>query len=132
MKIAVGVRIAESRTDRLVDEEQIGKLVPRAIVHLQRLIVLEAVWPNFHQRAVHRTAPGSTIQPEHGPLFIRNVTVLIMPEEQVTVRVRVDLDVPVRHFGLAAGPSPFSADRILVYHNLPSMHLQSGILGGTR
>lgn len=93
MEIAIGVDIAESGTNRLVNEEQICKLIPAARVILERLVILESVRPNLHQRAIHRAASGSSIQPNNGPLAVRDVAVLEVPEEQVTVGLRVDFNV---------------------------------------
>lgn len=34
MDIAVGVDVTKARSDRLIDEEQVGKLIPRTFVVL--------------------------------------------------------------------------------------------------
>jgi hypothetical protein len=48
MEIAIGVDIAESGANRLVNEEQVGKLIPAARVILERLVILKSIRPNLH------------------------------------------------------------------------------------
>jgi hypothetical protein len=93
MEIAIGVCVAEPGTDRVIDEEQVGKLIPPALVVLQRMVVLEPIRPNFHQCTIHGATSWATIQPNDSALPVRDVTILEMPEEQVAVGVGIDLDV---------------------------------------
>ena len=94
VEITVGVDIAEARPDRLIDEEQVGELVPRPVVVRQGMVVLQAIRADFHQRAVHRATARASIQPDDGALAIGDMTVLEMPEEKVPVVLRIYLNVP--------------------------------------
>lgn len=93
VKIAVRIGVAEAGTDGLINKEQVGELIPRALIIFQRVIVLESVWTNLHQSTVHGTASWSTIQPDNRALSVRDMPVLVMPEEEVAVGLRVDFNV---------------------------------------
>jgi hypothetical protein len=94
-KIAIRVHIAESRAHRLVDEEQVRKFVPRAVVIFQVATWAYSVWSNLHHCAVHRGAAGPAIQPQYCPLSVRNVAVLVVPEEEIAVVLCINFDVSV-------------------------------------
>ena len=94
VEVGVGVDIAETRPDRLVDKQQVGELVPGTVIVRQGLVVLQAIRADLHQRAIHRAAPRASIQPDDGALAIGDMTVLEMPEEKVSVVLRIYLDVP--------------------------------------
>lgn len=94
-KVAVGVDIAETCSDRLVHKEQVGKLVPRAVVVYQIPSFLDPVGTDLHQCAVHTAASGPAVDPYNSPLSVSDVTVLVMPKEQVAIGRRVDFNVPV-------------------------------------
>ena len=96
VEITVGVDIAEAGANGVVHKHDVGELVPRTIVVFQRLVVLEPVGADFHQGAIHRAAPGTTIQPDDRPLFVRDVLVLEMPKEEVAVMCGCDFDMAVR------------------------------------
>lgn len=96
MQIAVGVDIAEAGANGIVHEHDVGEFVPSTIVIFQRLVILEPVRADFHQRAIHRAAPGTAIQPDDRPLLVRNVLVLEVPKKEVAVMVGVDFDMTVR------------------------------------
>lgn len=93
MDIAIRVHIAEPRTNRLIDEQQVGELVPRALIVFQCMIILQPIGSHLHQRAIHRATTRTAVQPNNGPLSIRDMTVLIMPKEQITIVLGVHLDV---------------------------------------
>lgn len=101
MDIAIRVDITEASTDRIVDKEQIGKLIPGTVIQSQRLVTLDPIRANLHQGAILGAAPGPTIEPYHGSLAVRNVIVLEVPEEQVAIVLWNDLDV-------TAGRGPIS------------------------
>jgi hypothetical protein len=77
----VGIDVAEAGADGVVDEQNVGKLVPSAIVVDQRLVVLQSVGANLHQGAVLGAASRPAVQPDDCPLLVRNVFVLEMPKE---------------------------------------------------
>ena len=84
------------------------------------MVVLESVGPNFHQCAIHRATSRASIQPNDGTLSVCDMTVLEMPEEQVAVDVRIDLDMS--RVGALEKANNFEA--IQLRRDLPSMHLQ--------
>lgn len=90
MQIRISVDIAEPRPHRLIHKQQIRILMPAPRVLLQRVLILYPVRANFHQRPVHAATARSAVEPYHSPLSLRNVLVLEVPEEEVTVVVRVD------------------------------------------
>lgn len=92
-QVGVGVDIAEAGANGVVDKEDIGKLVPGAVVVHERLVVLEAEGPDLHQGAVFGAASGPAVQPDDSALLIRNVFVLEVPEEDVSIVFGGDLDV---------------------------------------
>ncbi len=96
VEIAVGVGVAEARTDGVVDKHDVGELIPRAIVVDQRVLVLEPVGPNFHQGAILGAAPRAAVEPDDRPLPVGDVFVLEVPEEEVTVCFGGDFDVAMR------------------------------------
>lgn len=93
MEIAIGIHVTKASTDGIIDEQEIRELIPPARVVFQRVVILKTVGSNFHQRAVHRAASWATIQPDYGPLSVRDMAVLEVPEEQIAVRFGVDFDV---------------------------------------
>lgn len=104
VEIAVGIHVAETRPDGLVDEKQIGELIPRAWVVLQGVIVLESVRANLHQRSIHRATARPSIQPNDGALSVRDMPILIMPKEEVAIAYGVHLDVTVNHLCVSSAP----------------------------
>ena len=46
--VAIGVDIAETCSDGIVDEQKIRKFVPRPFVESQSAVLVYSVWPNFH------------------------------------------------------------------------------------
>jgi hypothetical protein len=94
--VDIGIRIdvAVTGADGIVDEQDVGELIPGALVVHQRLVVLQSVGANLHQGAVLGAASRPAIQPDDCPLLVRNVFVLEVPEEEVTVVFGGDLDVP--------------------------------------
>lgn len=62
-EVAVRVDVAEASAYRLVYEEQVGKLVPRAVVVLQVATLADSVGADLHQGAVHGGAAGAAVQP---------------------------------------------------------------------
>lgn len=127
VEVGVGVDIAETRPDRLVDKQQVGELVPGTVVVRQGMVVLQAIRADLHQRAIHRAAPRASIQPDDGALAIGDMTVLEMPEEKVPVVLRIYLNVPFRQSCQQRGSEDWGGARLV----LPSMHLQQGPFGGT-
>jgi hypothetical protein len=95
VEIAIRVGVAESCADRLVHEEQVRKLVPRAVVVAQCLVILEPVGAHLHQGAVHRAAAGPAVEPYHQPLPVGDVPVVEEPEEEMAIMLVVDLDVTI-------------------------------------
>jgi len=92
-KVAVGVDVAETGADGIVDKHDVGKLVPRAIIVDKRVLVFQSIGTNFHQGAVLGATTRATIQPDDGSLFVRNVFVLEVPEEEVTIAFGCDFNV---------------------------------------
>ena len=95
MQETVGVDVAEPRPHRLIDEEEVCKLMPRSVVVAQRVVIAQPVRPHLHQGSVHGAAAGAAIEPDHGTLAVRNVTILKMPEEEMAVVLGVYFYVPV-------------------------------------
>jgi len=126
VNVAVRVDVAEARAHGVVDEEQIGKLVPRAIVQSQRILVLDSVRANLHQGAIFGAAAGASVDPDHGPLSVRDVLVLEVPEEKVSV-------VLGRHFDVSAETAVSKKVGASIRRcggDIPSMHLdRSRVLG---
>ena len=91
MNVRVRVHITEAGSDRVIDEKQVRKLIPATIVHGQCPIFLHSIRSNLHHRAVHATATRASIQPDNGSLAVRDVSVLVEPEEHVAVVFRCDL-----------------------------------------
>lgn len=79
--VGVGVDITEASTDRVVDKQDVGELVPRSIVVYQSVLVLQSVGTNLHQCTILGTATGTTVQPDNGSLFVGYMFVLEVPEE---------------------------------------------------
>lgn len=93
VQVAVGVNVAEAGAGGVVDKEQVGKLVPGAIVDLELVALADAVGPNLHEGAVLGAAAGPAVDPDDGALLVGNVGILEVPEEEVGVVLFVDLDV---------------------------------------
>jgi hypothetical protein len=94
VEIRVRIDVAKAGADGVVDEQDVGELVPGALIVDQRLVVLQPVGANLHQGAVLGAATWSAIQPDDCPLLVRNVFVLEVPKEEVAVVFGGDLDVP--------------------------------------
>jgi hypothetical protein len=92
--VTIRVDVAEAGPDWVVDEQQIGKLVPAALVQLQLVALSHSIWTDLHQGAVLGAAAGAAIEPYHESLAIRKVTVLEEPEEEVAVVFRSNFNVP--------------------------------------
>lgn len=97
MDVGVGVDVAETRADWIVDEQHVGELVPTAVVEQQVPILVHTVGTDFHHCAIHATAPGSSVQPDDRPPPVCNVAILIKPEEQIAVMFWRDLYVSSIH-----------------------------------
>ena len=94
--VAIRADEAVSRPDRVVDEEEVRKLAPRALVVGERQVVVDAVRADLHQGAVLGTAAGPAVEPDDGSLFVGDVLVLEVPEEEVAVGLGCDFDVSGR------------------------------------
>lgn len=130
--VGVGVDVAVAGADGVVDEHDVGELVPGALVVDQRLVVLDSEGANLHQGAVLGAASRPAVQPDDGPLLVRNVLVLVVPKEDVAVVFGGDFDVSLGHhvslvLGYAAAMCHCHVPRI---GRLPCMHLYQGSLGG--
>ena len=66
------------------------KWAAKAATVLERGLALD-IEAGAHHRAVHATATRASIQPDNGSLAVRNVSVLVEPEEHVAVVFRCDL-----------------------------------------
>ena len=97
VQIRIGVHVAEASSHRIIDEQQVRKLIPASIIHAQCPIFLHPVRSNLHHCAIHATAPGSSIKPNHGPLTVGNMSILVEPEEHVTVVLGRDLNMARVH-----------------------------------
>lgn len=91
--VGVRVGVAEAGADGVVDEQDVGELVPGALVVHQGLVVLQPVGADLHQGAVLGAAAGPAVQPYHRALLIRDVFVLEVPKEEVAIVFGGDLDV---------------------------------------
>jgi hypothetical protein len=88
------------------------------------VIVLEPVRPNLHHRPILRAASWAAVQPYNSPLAVRNMLVLEMPEEQVSVVFGCDFDVAIAQGKIRASAinkgleksSPPSAHERLTQH----------------
>jgi hypothetical protein len=124
----VGIDVAIAGADGVVDKQDVGEFVPGAVVVLERLIVLYSIGANLHHGAIEGAASRAAIQPNHGPLLVRNVFVLEMPKEEVAVAFGGDFDVPgavkSAWFGLCFV-------RLEMEH-VPSMHLHKRLRGRAR
>jgi hypothetical protein len=103
----VGRDVAVARADGVVDKQQVRKLVPRAVDHLQLAALADAVRANLHQRAVLTAAARPAVEPYDGTRLVRDVAVLKVPEEEVAVLIGRDFDVaaPVRNVRTCQGPT---------------------------
>lgn len=122
MNIAIGVRVAETGADGVIDEEQVGKFIPPALVVLQCVVVLESVGPNFHQCTIHGATTWATIQPNDSALPVCDMAVLEMPKEEVAVDVGIDLDMS----RVVALENAHTSEQMRSPRDSPSMHLQQG------
>lgn len=125
MDVGVGVDVAEPSSHRVVNEEQVGELVPGPIVQYQCVFVFEPVWPNFHQASIFRTTTWASVQPDNRALSVCNMLVLVVPEEQVSIVLRCDFDVARegdRSVSKARGIQQPQSESAY----LPSMHLNEG------
>jgi hypothetical protein len=91
--VGVGRDVAEAGPHGVVDEQEVRKLVPRPVDHLQLAALADAVRPNLHQRTVLAAAPGPAVEPYDGARLVRDVAVLKVPEEEMTVLIGRDFDV---------------------------------------
>jgi hypothetical protein len=64
------------------------------------VVVLQSIWPDFHQGSVHGAASGPAVQPENGALSVCDVAVLEMPKEEVTVCFGIYFDMTVYYLDL--------------------------------
>lgn len=62
-EVAVRVHVAEASAYGLVYEEQVGELVPGAIVVLELASFADSVGADFHHSAVHGGAARAAVQP---------------------------------------------------------------------
>ena len=93
VQVCIRVHVAEPRAYRLVHEEYVGELVPRAVVVFQFPARAHAIWPNFHEGTIHGAAAGAAIEPDNGAGAVGEMTVVKEPEEEVAVCFGVDLNV---------------------------------------
>jgi hypothetical protein len=91
---AIGIDVAESRADRIIHKEQIRKFVPRAIVHREFSSFPHPIRPNLHERTILRTAARSAIEPDDEARSVRQMSVLVEPEEEVSAVFGRDFDMP--------------------------------------
>jgi len=77
VNVAVRVHVAKTGADRIIHEEQVGKLIPRTVVVLKFPAWSHPIRAYFHERTIHGAASWTTVHPYHGPLLVRNVTVLV-------------------------------------------------------
>lgn len=93
MNVAIRVDITEACADRIIDKEQICKFIPGTVVQGQGVVLCNSVRPNLHQGAILGTTSWPTVEPYDSSLPVRNVVVLKVPEKQVAIGFRSDLDV---------------------------------------
>lgn len=121
MDVAVGVDIAEASTNGVVDEEEVGELVPGPLVGHELAVFDNSIRADLHESAVLGTAAGAAIEPNDGSLPIGDVVVLEMPEEQVAVGLWCDFDVAIGKTRVSRQDPTRRKSR-----SLPSMHLDLG------
>lgn len=97
VEIRIGVHIAEAGSNRVIDEQKVRKLIPASIVHAQSPILLHPIRSNLHHCAIHATATRPSVEPNHGPLAVGNVSILVKPEEHVTVMFGRNLNMAGVH-----------------------------------
>ncbi len=93
VQVAVRIDVAKPGPHGLIDEQQIGKLIPGSVVVAKRMVIFESIWTDLHQRPVHGTASRSTVQPDDRALTVGDVSILIVPEEEMTVMFGIHLDM---------------------------------------
>jgi hypothetical protein len=114
--VAVPIHVAETCADRVVHEENIGELIPRAINKLKIPSLSDSVGANLHQGTVFRTATWPSIQPYYRPRSVGEVFILKVPEEEVSVVFRRYFYMTFRRLATC------SYD--MGHASIPSMHLQ--------
>jgi hypothetical protein len=55
-EVGVGIDVAVPGADGIVDKQDVGELVPCAIIVHKRLVVLQAIGADLHQGAIFRAA----------------------------------------------------------------------------
>lgn len=125
MDVTVGIDGAETRTDGVIDKKKVGEFVPRAIVVYQIVLIRKSIRTDFHHGTIFRTATWSTIDPNNGSLFIGNVLVFEMPEEQISMRFRGNFNMAAMQTDASAGQNSGRKRT-----DLPSMHIDLGPISG--
>ena len=60
--------VGEANVQRLVDEEQMAKQIPRVLLEL-RLFLIDPHWANFRISPEERAGSGSALQPDNERYF---------------------------------------------------------------
>ena len=117
VQVAVGIDVAEASSNRLVNKKQISEFIPRSVVVFQIASFSDSIRSDLHERAIKGATSRPAVQPNDGSLLVRDVSVLVVPEEQVSVVLWIDFDVSVTSSVRPNG-------RTTSQSNLPCMHLQ--------
>jgi len=119
MIVAIRIDVTKPRTHWVVDEQQVGKFVPCTVIIFQMRVVLHPVRSYLHQSSIHRTASRSSIHPYDGTVAVCKMSVLKVPEEQVSIMLRDDFDVPIQD---VRRQPLFWVHRLA--HGLPCVHIE--------
>ena len=92
--IGIRVDVGESSADRLVNKKKVGELIPRTVVVTQGAVVFDTVRSDFHQRSIFGTAAWTAVEPDDGLLTIRDMSILVVPEEEIAIVFGINSDVP--------------------------------------
>jgi hypothetical protein len=94
VNITVSVDVAVAHTDRVVDEKEVGIFIPTAVGVYESAVVFQSIGADLHQSAILGTTAGTSIEPDDSSLSIGNVSILEVPEEEVSIVLGRNLDMP--------------------------------------
>jgi hypothetical protein len=95
MDVIVRIDVAEPGANWVIDKKKVRKFVPGTVVKRQRVFVLDTIRAYLHQCTILGAAPGAAVEPDDGSLSVRDMLIFEMPEEEIAIVLRGDLDVTV-------------------------------------
>lgn len=96
VNITVSVDVAVAHTDRVVDEEEVGIFIPAAVGVYESVVVFQSIGADLHQSAILGTTARTSIEPNDSSLSIGDMSILEVPEEEVSIVLGGNFDMPVR------------------------------------